>query len=86
MSTRHDLIPEEYIRELSKLQDRVPPFEFIEAKKMVEKELGKNIDEIFSEFDKEPIASASIGQVYHGRLSTVPGQVGKQKLYGFRRE
>ena len=63
LSTRHDLIPEEYIRELSKLQDRVPPFEFIEAKKMVEKELGKNIDEIFSEFDKEPIASASIGQV-----------------------
>ena len=70
LSTRHDLIPEEYIRELSKLQDRVPPFEFIEAKKMVEKELGKNIDEIFSEFDQVPIASASIGQVYHGRLST----------------
>jgi ubiquinone biosynthesis protein len=68
LSTRHDLIPEEYIRELSKLQDRVPPFEFIEAKKMIEKELGKNIDEIFSEFDQKPIASASIGQVYHGRL------------------
>jgi ubiquinone biosynthesis protein len=70
LSTRHDLIPEEYIRELSKLQDRVPPFEFSETKKMVEKELGKNIDEIFSEFDQKPIASASIGQVYHGRLST----------------
>ena len=70
LSTRHDMLPKEYIREFSKLQDRVPPFEFIQAKKMVEKELGKNIDEIFSEFDQKPIASASIGQVYHGRLLT----------------
>ncbi|MCZ7362000.1 MAG: hypothetical protein O8C58_01455 [Candidatus Methanoperedens sp.] len=40
LSTRHDLIPEEYIRELSKLQDRVPAFDYSEAKKTVEKEFG----------------------------------------------
>ncbi len=68
LSTRHDLIPEEYTKELSKLQDRVPPFEYPEAKKAIENELGKKLDEVFSEFDPAPIASASIGQVYRARL------------------
>ncbi len=69
LSTRHDLVPPEYIKELSKLQDRIPPFEYAEAKKMIEKELGKTIDEIFLSFDPEPIAAASIGQVYRARLT-----------------
>ena len=68
LSTRHDLIPEEYIRELSKLQDRVPAFDYSEAKKTVEKEFGKSIEEVFLTFDPEPIAAASIGQVYHAQL------------------
>lgn len=68
LSTRHDLVPEEYIRELSKLQDRVPPFSYQEAKEMIEKEFGKSLDEIFMSFDPEPIAAASIGQVHHARL------------------
>jgi ubiquinone biosynthesis protein len=68
LSTRHDLLPEEYIKELSKLQDRVPPFEYAEAKKTIEKELEKGMDEIFLAFDHEPIAAASIGQVYHAKL------------------
>ncbi len=70
LSTRHDLIPEEYIGELSKLQDRVPPFEFAEAKKTIEKELGKSMDDIFLSFDQEQIAAASIGQVYHAKLKS----------------
>lgn len=69
LSTRHDLIPEAYITELSKLQDRVPPFEYGEAKKVIEKEFRKNIEDIFSSFDPEPIAAASIGQVHRARLS-----------------
>ena len=43
LSTRHDLVPEEYIKELEKLQDSVPPFEFSEAKKVIEKEFEEKI-------------------------------------------
>ncbi len=68
LSTRHDLVPEEYIIELSKLQDRVPPFGFDEVKKVVEKEFGKKIEDIFISFDPGPIAAASIGQVHRARL------------------
>ncbi|MGZ3809856.1 MAG: ABC1 kinase family protein, partial [Bacteriovorax sp.] len=68
VSTRHDIVPEAYIKELEKLQDRVPPFEFSEAKKVIEREFGKKIEDIFQTFDREQIASASIGQVYHATL------------------
>jgi ubiquinone biosynthesis protein len=70
LSTRHDLIPAEYIQELEKLQDRVVPFEISEARKVIEKDFGgKKIEEIFLEFNPEQIASASIGQVYRATLS-----------------
>ncbi|VVB94833.1 protein kinase UbiB [uncultured archaeon] len=69
LSTRYDLIPEEYIQELSKLQDSAPPFEFSEAKKVIEKEFGRKLEEIFQSFNPEQIASASIGQVYRATLS-----------------
>ncbi len=69
LSTRHDLIPPEYIQELSRLQDRVIPFEYAEAKKVIEKEFGKNIEEIYQSFNPGQIAAASIGQVYRATLS-----------------
>ena len=51
VSTRHDLVPEAYIKELEKLQDRVPPFEFLEAKKVIEREFGKKLEDIFRTFE-----------------------------------
>ncbi|MDW7725528.1 MAG: AarF/ABC1/UbiB kinase family protein [Candidatus Methanoperedens sp.] len=68
LSTRRDLLSEEFIRELSKLQDSVPHYGFSEVEKLIKKELGKNIDDIFISFNPEPIASASIGQVHPAKI------------------
>ena len=68
LSTRHDLLPKEYIMELEKLQDNVPPFEFSEAKKVIEREFEEKIEDIFRTFNPEQIAAASIGQVYRATL------------------
>jgi predicted unusual protein kinase regulating ubiquinone biosynthesis (AarF/ABC1/UbiB family) len=70
LGTRADLLPLAYIKELVKLQDQVPPFPTAEAFERVEAELGKSITEAYSEIDAEPIASASLGQVYRARMHT----------------
>ncbi|WP_037286986.1 ABC1 kinase family protein [Saccharibacillus sacchari] len=67
-STRADLLPPGVIKELSKLQDDVPPFEAEEARRIVELELGGSIEEVMSDFSEQPIAAASIGQVHSARL------------------
>jgi ubiquinone biosynthesis protein len=68
LSSRPDLVPVDFLRELAKLQDKVPPFPYTAVKKIVESELGLSIDELFAHFDQQPLASASIGQVHKARI------------------
>ncbi len=70
LSTRQDLLPDDIIHELEKLQDRVPPFSSKKAKAILEHSLGKPAEEVFATFDKEPFASASIAQVHGAELHT----------------
>ncbi len=68
ISARVDILPVEFTKELSKLQDNVAPVQFEAIKSVIERELGKPIDVIFNEFVTTPIASASLGQVYLAKL------------------
>ena len=68
LANRPDLVNEDLMEELTKLQDRVPPFNSKLAFKIIEEETGRLIEETFSEISEEPIAAASIGQVYRGKL------------------
>ena len=70
LSNRPDVLPSELIDEFEKLQDKVPPFEETLARQIIEEELGQPIDEVFAVFDKQPLGSASIGQVHRARLKT----------------
>ena len=68
LSTRPDLLPEDIADELAKLQDQVPPYPGDIAVRLVEQALGNKLDTFFSEFNREPIASASVAQVHIARL------------------
>jgi ubiquinone biosynthesis protein len=69
LSTRRDLLPTDYADELALLQDRVAPFPGAEARRIVERSLGKRVDEVFGAFDERPLASASVAQVHAARLA-----------------
>jgi ubiquinone biosynthesis protein len=68
LSTRRDLLPPDIADELARLQDRVPPFSGARSIAIVERAFGKPISEVFSSFDAEPVASASIAQVHFAVL------------------
>jgi ubiquinone biosynthesis protein len=72
LSTRRDLLPPDFADELAKLQDRVPPIDADLAAREIERGLGRPIAELFSHFEREPVASASIAQVHFAVLAGAP--------------
>ncbi len=68
LSTRPDFIPADYLDELAKLQDKIPPFSYDEVCTIFEEEMGKAPDQVYHYFDSTPLAAASIGQVHRAVL------------------
>jgi ubiquinone biosynthesis protein len=69
LSTRPDLVPADICAEIVQLQDNVPPFSPQAFKSIVETELGGNVEDIFAEFEQQPLASASIAQIHSAKLN-----------------
>ena len=74
LSTRRDLLPPDIAEELAKLQDRVPPFSSDVAVATIERAFRRPVDEVFEDFEREPVASASIAQVHFATLRTKSGE------------
>ncbi|MCG9970396.1 ABC1 kinase family protein [Christiangramia crocea] len=86
LSTRPDLLPDEYLKALANLQDNVSPVPFEEVKNIIEEELGTKISKAFNLFDEKPIASASIGQVHHAELHSGKPVAVKVQRPGIRKQ
>jgi len=86
LSSRTDLLPDDVLEELVKLQDDVPAFESSKARAIIEREFGKSIGELFESFQDKPLAAGSIGQVHTAYLKTGEKVVVKVRRPGIRRE
>jgi ubiquinone biosynthesis protein len=86
LSGRADLLPPEYIEELSKLLDSAPPVPVSEIRELIEEELGSPVEDLFATFDDSPVASASIGQVHRATLHDGQAVVVKAQRPGIEGE
>ena len=89
MSSRTDMLPKSYCRELEKLRSSVKPLEAAAVREVIEQETGKRIEELYSEFRDEPLGSASIAQAHYGVLldgTRVVTKVQRPEIAGMMRE
>src|SRR4051812_3602787 len=84
LSSRPDLLPEPYIKALSRLQDKVKPFPYEEVEQIIVSELGVRLSKAFTHFDREPLAAASLGQVHKATLRDGRAVVVKVQRPGIR--
>uniref|UniRef100_A0A1J3D5C1 AarF domain-containing protein kinase 1 n=1 Tax=Noccaea caerulescens TaxID=107243 RepID=A0A1J3D5C1_NOCCA len=84
LSTRADVLPQAYISLLRQLQDSLPPRPLQEVCRTIERELGNSMDVLFTYFDKEPLATASIAQVHRATLANGQDVVVKVQHHGIR--
>jgi predicted unusual protein kinase regulating ubiquinone biosynthesis (AarF/ABC1/UbiB family) len=84
-STRADLFPVEFVEELSKLQDKVPAFDYEQVEAIIQQDFDKSIPELFRSFDPIPLAAASLGQVHRAQLHSGEEVVVKVQRPGLRK-
>ncbi|HSP11135.1 MAG TPA: AarF/UbiB family protein, partial [Salegentibacter sp.] len=86
LSTRPDLLPDNYLKALATLQDDVPPIPYKDVHRIVEEEIGTRISKAFETFNEEPLASASIGQVHKATLRSGKAVAVKIQRPGIRKK
>ncbi|MDQ3696539.1 MAG: AarF/UbiB family protein [Gemmatimonadota bacterium] len=86
LSTRPDLLPDSYIRELAELQDAVDPLPFEQVEATIQEELGARLSKLFVQFERQPLGSASLGQVHAAELRGDRAVVVKVQRPGIREQ